>query len=87
MRQDATFGFWLLPWLKWMPKNDGNVRTESGGAPNLLEFLSMRSAWGTCIGLFCSNYLSYFLITWLPFYLVRERGFTLQQMAKIGGGA
>lgn len=78
---------WIFPWLKWMPKNNGNVRMDAGGAPNLLEFLGMRSAWGTCLGLFCSNYSNYFLITWLPFYLVRERGFSMQQMAKIGGVA
>lgn len=78
---------WLLPWLKFMPKSDGYARLDAGGAPNLLEFLSLRSAWGTCVGLFCFNYASYFLITWLPFYLVRERGFSLQEMAKIGGVA
>ena len=34
-----------------------------------LEILLQRSAWGTFAGLFCFNYLWYFLITWLPFYL------------------
>ena len=76
---------WIVPWFIWMPKNHGEVRKETGGAPNLLEFLGLRSAWGTCIGLFCLNYLSYFLITWLPFYLVRERHFSMEQMARIGG--
>jgi len=45
----------------------------------------LRSAWGTCIGLFSCNYISYFLITWLPFYLVRDRHFSMNSMAKIGG--
>ena len=31
------------------------------------------------------NYVNYFLITWLPFYLVRERHFSIDKMAKIGG--
>jgi ACS family D-galactonate transporter-like MFS transporter len=78
---------WVLPWLKWMPKNHGGARMDTAGAPNLLEFIGLRSAWGTCIGLFCGNYLSYFLITWLPFYLVRERHFSMDQMARIGGSA
>jgi ACS family D-galactonate transporter-like MFS transporter len=60
---------------------------EDSDAPNLLEFVGLRSAWGTCLGLFCGNYLSYFLITWLPFYLVRERHFSMEQMARIGGSA
>jgi MFS transporter, ACS family, D-galactonate transporter len=45
----------------------------------------LRSAWGTSVGLFCANYVNYFLITWLRFYLVRERHFSMDDMAKVGG--
>jgi ACS family D-galactonate transporter-like MFS transporter len=76
---------WILPWLKWMPKKQYAAQMGTTGAPNLFEFLLLRSAWGTCIGLFCGNYVNYFLITWLPFYLVRERHFSMDKMAKIGG--
>jgi ACS family D-galactonate transporter-like MFS transporter len=76
---------WLFPWLTFMPKKHHAVLADSSGAPTLLEFLGFRSAWGTCIGLFCGNYLNYFLITWLPFYLVRERHFSMDSMARIGG--
>jgi sugar phosphate permease len=31
--------------------------------------------------------VNYFLITWLPFYLVRERHFSTDNMARIGGTA
>ncbi len=78
---------WLLPWMKWMPKNRAVARMDSVGAPSLREFLGLRSAWGTCLGLFCFNYVSYFLITWLPYYLVRDRHFSMEEMAKIGGFA
>jgi MFS family permease len=47
--------------------------------------LQQRSAWGSFMALFCNNYLLYFLIAWLPFYLVRERHFSMNGMAKIGG--
>jgi MFS family permease len=70
-----------------MPKKQYSEQADSTGAPNLLEFLQFRSAWGTCIGLFCGNYVNYFLITWLPYFLVRERHFTMDAMAKIGGVA
>jgi ACS family D-galactonate transporter-like MFS transporter len=76
---------WLIPWLKFMPQKHSTPLTDTAGAPNLLEFIRLRSAWGTCIGLFCGNYINYFLITWLPFYLVRERHFSMDNMAKIGG--
>lgn len=78
---------WLIPWLKWMPRRPDAIPQTAMGVPTLREFLSIRSAWGTCIGLFCSNYVNYFLITWMPFYLVRERHFSMAAMAKIGGGA
>ncbi|MFZ0636769.1 MAG: MFS transporter [Candidatus Acidiferrales bacterium] len=76
---------WIVPWLKWMPKKDHATPTDSMGALNIFEFLRLRSAWGSCAGLFCGNYVSYFLITWLPYYLVRERHFSMDNMAKIGG--
>ncbi len=76
---------WLVPWIKWMPERRDSVEQKTNGAPSLLEFLRLRSAWGTCIGLFCGNYVNYFLITWLPFYMVRERHFSMGTMARVGG--
>jgi len=48
---------------------------------SILQILGQRSAWGTFAGLFAYNYVWYFFITWLPFYLVRERHFSLQRMS------
>src|ERR1700741_1961836 len=77
---------WLLPWFRWMPKGHTDSVSHLGlSAPGMLQILMQRSAWGTCVGLFCMNYLLYFLLTWLPFYLVRERHFSLAAMAKIAG--
>jgi ACS family D-galactonate transporter-like MFS transporter len=84
---------WLLPWLRWMPKKPLSVRPEDSSRHNrsagitLSEFVRLRSAWGSCIGLFCYDYAVYFLITWLPFFLMRERNFSANNMAKIGGVA
>ena len=76
---------WLPPWIKWMPRAQASSTTDTTGAPSLAEFLRLRSAWGSCVGLFCCNYVNYFLITWLPFYIVRERHFTMSTMARVGG--
>jgi len=76
---------WIVPWIRCMPKARDAIHTDTAGAPSLPEFLRLRSAWGTCAGLFCANYLNYFLLTWMPFYLVRERHLSLEAMAKIGG--
>ncbi len=76
---------WLLPWSRWMPGAEPGAGEHLKEGPGIPEILRQRSAWGTCAGLFCSNYLSYFLITWLPFYLVRERHFSMQKMAQVAG--
>jgi MFS transporter, ACS family, D-galactonate transporter len=78
---------WLVPWVKYMPHARDAIHADTAGGPSLPEFLRQRSAWGSCFGLFCNNYVNYFLITWLPFYLVRERHFSMDNMAKIGGAA
>jgi ACS family D-galactonate transporter-like MFS transporter len=76
---------WLVPWLIWMPEKTQAAAADMAGAPSLLEILQLRSAWGSCVGLFFLNYVNYFLITWLPYYLVRERNFSMGKMARIGG--
>jgi MFS transporter, ACS family, D-galactonate transporter len=74
---------WLLPWLAWMP--DSTTHFRSRQQLSFLAILRQRSAVGTCLGLFSGNYCLYFLVTWLPFYLVRERHFSLREMSLIGG--
>jgi MFS family permease len=76
--------FWLLPWSRWKPEGRTSDLTTSDQAPSVMEILRERSAWGTIAGLFCANYFWYFLLTWLPFYLVRERHFSMESMATLG---
>ena len=77
---------WLLPWLRFMPKGDQPASSEERLAiPGIFKILKHRSAWGTFAGLFAYNYLSYFLITWLPYYLVNERHFSLKTMSIVSG--
>jgi MFS family permease len=76
---------WVPAWLRWMPKSKPVASGSVADAPSLLEFLRLRSAWGTCCGLWCGNYVNYFLLTWMPYYLVRELHFSMASMAKIGG--
>lgn len=75
---------WLAPWWRFKLKP---VAAKSAAKLGYREILKQRSAWGTCAALFCGNYMMYFLLTWLPYYLVRERHFSMTQMAKIGGFA
>ena len=49
------------------------------------QILSRRDMlWGTSLGLFCYGYAWYFLLSWLPYYLVIERHFSMRAMALFG---
>ncbi|MFN7997237.1 MAG: MFS transporter [Bryobacteraceae bacterium] len=75
---------WLIPWLKWMPRGKGSVVSHVQNAPSTLQILEQRSVWGSFAGLFCGNYFWYFLLTWLPSYMVMERHFSMDRMATMG---
>jgi MFS family permease len=77
---------WLLPWSRvTLPARA--VRRSDADKPNLRTLLKQPSLWGTVLGLFSSNYTFYFMLSWLPFYLVRERGFSTIEMAKLASMA
>jgi MFS family permease len=79
---------WLVPWLVFMPRGKGvAAREHHGEVPSVGEILAHPAAWFTAIGLFCSNYFWYFLITWLPPYLEKERHFPKDKMAVAGSAA
>jgi len=61
--------------------------TREPVSASILQILRQRSAWGTFAGLFAYNYVWYFFITWLPTYLIRERGFSIQAMSIVTGVA
>jgi ACS family D-galactonate transporter-like MFS transporter len=75
---------WLIPWLKWMPRGKGIVVASAVPPPGVMQILRQRSAWGSFGGLFCGNYFWYFLLTWLPSYMVMERHFSMDRMATMG---
>ncbi len=70
---------WLIPWLKWMPRGKGIALARVEDSPSVLQILKERSALGSCRGLFCGNYFWYFLLTWLPSYMVMERHFSMNR--------
>jgi MFS family permease len=75
---------WLPAWFKWMPeRKHADVNTYSG--PSTAAILVQRSFWGAAMGHFSVNYIFYFMLTWLPTYLVRARGLSMQEMVKAAG--
>jgi MFS family permease len=75
---------WLWPWCA-TPRSPAPHRTyTTGDGPSTLTLLRRRELWGSCVGAFCGAYALYLVVTWLPMYLVKVRGFSMAQMAQIG---
>ena len=73
---------WLIPWFLWAPRAaHSQTAEESLRTPSIGAILRRRDAWGTFIGNFGNNYSYYFLLTWLPSYLVIERHLSMSAMA------
>lgn len=81
---------WLLPWSR-IRSQVAAVPAERAAAaaasPPLGAVLGERSLWGASLAHFSANYTFYFMLTWLPLYLVRQRGFSTAAMTSIAGGA
>jgi ACS family D-galactonate transporter-like MFS transporter len=78
---------WLIPWLIFMPRGRHVASTNDPDSPDFRTLLRRPELWFTAVGLFCSNYYWYFLITWLPPYLEKERHFPKQKMALFGSAS
>jgi ACS family D-galactonate transporter-like MFS transporter len=76
---------WLPAWRKWKPRPSDTLKATRTDGPEFAEILRQRSFWGTSTGHFCANYILYFMVTWLPSYLVQERHLSMGGMAKIAG--
>ncbi|HEY2476099.1 MAG TPA: MFS transporter [Candidatus Cybelea sp.] len=84
------FGLVSLLWIgAWMAFAARNVRhsdaSQAPDAPATALVLRQPSLWGASLAQFCSNFLLYFILTWIPYYLVNERHWSLRQMALIAG--
>jgi MFS family permease len=79
---------WLIPWayVSWVQKFEAPTEESraKAAAVSVRQIVTNRSAIGTALGLFGLNYIWYFLLNWLPAYLVEARGYSTAEMAKFG---
>jgi len=73
---------WLLPWLG-LVKNDLPTKAELLVSKRFAATVSFGSImkspviWGAMINNFCYGYFTFYCMTWMPAYLVEQRGLTL----------
>ncbi len=86
--------FWLVPWIKYVPSRSGSsesigddeIRQDNAitHRPSLAQVALHRSVLGSSLGMFSLGYVWYFLLTWLPSYLMDARGLDLKETAVLG---
>jgi ACS family D-galactonate transporter-like MFS transporter len=88
---------WLPLWYWAMPKSGGrseqldtaeaggdvNVAAGDDAAPSIVKMLRLPCAWGSFVGHFCGNYFYYFLLAWLPTFLVQEEHLSIGSMSQL----
>lgn len=74
---------WLVPWYFYARRAPAAALVRNAPAPGFRDILRRRDVWGTLLGMFCYGYTWYFVLSWLPMYLVTERHFSLSAMAWI----
>jgi len=74
---------WLIPWRSVVVGPAPAGASPVTSAPSLRQILGQRALWGAAIGLFSANYSFYFILAWLPIYLVESRGFSVRTMSVV----
>lgn len=75
---------WLVPWML-MVKNDFPTREElvvakqRAASVPLRNLLASPVVWGGLINNFCYSYFAFYCMTWMPAYLVEQRGLSLEK--------
>jgi len=75
---------WLVPWLLMLDndfpsKAELAVARRRAAAVPLGNLLASPVVWGGLITNFCYSYFAFYCMTWMPAYLVEQRGLSLRQ--------
>ncbi len=74
---------WIVPWVLFYRDKPG-ARTQSGGA-EFWPLLRFRQVWGVMAMRALAGPVVHFYWYWLPQYLQRERGFSMEMIAAYAG--
>lgn len=71
---------WLAPWRSAVRAVIDQAPRDSGAAVPVRVLIGQWSLWAMAIGHCLGNYGFYFLLAWLPSYLIKVRGFSIAEM-------
>jgi MFS family permease len=77
---------WLMPWYASTRHASAHADQHRGDrGQSFAAIVRRKELWVASLGHFCQSYAFYFVISWLPLYLVKSRGLSVERMAEIGG--
>jgi len=71
---------WLAPWRRLVQQLPSTGHLDGGARVPVGKLLGKWPLWSMAIVHSLGNYPFYFLLAWLPLFLVQSRGFTITQM-------
>ena len=71
---------WLVPWRSAVSAMRAEELAEAGPAVPMRALIGKWSLWSMAIVHCLGNYCFYFLLAWLPSFLVKSRGFSIPEM-------
>jgi MFS family permease len=71
---------WVIPWLSVARRLSSFSDRSGEGRFPVGRLLGRWPLWAMGVAHFCPTYTLYFVVTWVPLYLVQSRGFTIQHM-------
>lgn len=71
---------WLLPWALVSRHLQAGAAPKAEAPYPMWRLLRFRALWAVSLGHFCGNFTIYFIIAWLPLYLTKSRGFSVETM-------
>jgi MFS family permease len=75
---------WLVPWMSASKPHWSSVADTKAQMPIPFgRLVRKRVAWSLGVAHFANTYGFYFLLAWLPLYLIENRGFTILEMTSI----
>jgi MFS family permease len=71
---------WIVPWLFVSKSHWRGFAHGSGNNVPTSQVMKNKTVWAMGIGHFCNTYGFYFLLAWLPLFLVKVRGLSILEM-------
>ncbi len=78
---------WAVPWWFLAPRSEAAVKRTAAAPLPLASLLRSRLIWALWASVFFYSYFWYFVLNWMPPYLVLTHGFTTREMGSSIGWA